>query len=442
MEMPETPLSKSDEVEAESDRSGVDKDVSERASTKRKFSFSLITKREPSEEIDFHPGPPLKKMFTMTEGELLENFYQQPPTPTSAGEVSSVSGGVSGQLSPGESYFSKRSPILQAPKMSPTHRRIVTRDFMRTLVYDTIRGGHPASEVHIETSLGETIEIRTQGPRDEIQERMIHLKIERDVPIAIITDEQHLHFSLQKIVDNAIKFTETGTITITVKMGRNALVEIWVVDTGCGITRESMEYIFTPHFQEDASIRRSRDGLGLSLFNAKAHVRRNLGGDVTLERSATEGKERGSSFLIRLPITSTTEIPLVGTPSFASPLSERRPLLRSTQSEGALPHTALQPSVDLLLPEAASQVSPTKLPLRKRLSLHPNLSKDYPINFLIAEDNAINRSVAIASLAKLGYSKGNITLAFDGAEAVRHYNASLLRPPLQRFNVILMDIWM
>ena len=50
--------------------------------------------------------------------------------------------------------------------------------------------------------------------------------------------------------------------------------------------------------------------------------------------------------------------------------------------------------------------------------------------------------MAIGSLSKLGYSNENITIAFDGVEAVDHYKASLSKPPAERFNAILMDIWM
>jgi CheY-like chemotaxis protein len=61
---------------------------------------------------------------------------------------------------------------------------------------------------------------------------------------------------------------------------------------------------------------------------------------------------------------------------------------------------------------------------------------------LIAEDNAINRNVAIGQLNKLGYSNERITVAFDGLEAVKSYEESLSKPPSERFNAILMDIWM
>ena len=404
-------------------------------------------KRERTENPDFHPGPPLKRMFTMTEAEILETYYHvdsTTPTPNGPSIVTITERTSSPDITSEGDFRSQKaasekrsSPGVSPAIMSPTHRRVVTRDFMRSLVADTLRNGHPTSERHATTELGESIEVETLGSRGEVQERTIYLNIESDVPEAIITEEQHLQFSLQKVIDNAIKFTESGSITITVKLGKTSqVVEIWVVDTGCGIAEESRPSLFKPHFQEDASISRSRDGLGLSLFNAKAHVRKNLGGDVTLERSATEGPAKGSEFLIRLPISipdsGCMDTPLVGTPTPAGP-QHCRPSPWADQV-GHSNHTSSE-SINRI-------ATPPLAPPRKRAVINPNLSKEYPLNILIAEDNAINRNVAVGSLNKLGYSKENITVAFDGREAVKHYEASLSKPSSQRFDIILMDIWM
>ncbi|KAF4626620.1 hypothetical protein G7Y89_g11538 [Cudoniella acicularis] len=406
-----------------------------------------IAKRARQDEADFHPGPPLKRMFTITEAEILRTYYpDQAISCDICGKVTAGSGKkASSYLAAPEvdshSVETKPSTIIVPSMLSPNHRRVITREFMRTLLNEALRNGHPTSEIHTETDLGETVEVRTIGSRGEVQDRIINLTIEPGVPEVIITEELHLQFALQKIVDNAIKFTDSGSITITVKMARNMqIVEIWVVDTGCGIAEESRSNLFKPHFQEDASIRRSRDGLGLSLFNAKAHVRKNLGGDVTLERSATDGPSKGSEFLIRLPISImdaiNTETPLVGTPPHSS-------------YHVGLPMPALDsnPSASKTTPGPANTSSGAKLRQnasspRKRRTFNPNLAKDYPLNILIAEDNAINRNVAIGSLAKLGYATENIKIAFDGIEAVRHFEESLSNTSDKRFDAILMDIWM
>ena len=89
----------------------------------------------------------------------------------------------------------------------------------------------------------------------------------------------------------------------------------------------------------------------------------------------------------------------------------------------------------------AAPASPKQSP-GKRAAINPNLGSEYPLNILIAEDNAINRNVAIGSLNKLGYPKESITVAFDGLDAVKRYEESLSKPSAQHFDAILMDIWM
>ena len=63
-----------------------------------------------------------------------------------------------------------------------------------------------------------------------------------------------------------------------------------------------------------------------------------------------------------------------------------------------------------------------------------NLATKYPLNFLVAEDNKINRKLLVNMLSKFGYS--NIIEAFDGADAVRQMQKH------DYINVVLMDLWM
>jgi len=326
----------------------------------------------------------------------------------------------------------KSCSIIAPSERGLTHHRVNTHEFLQGLIGDALKTSHSTSEVHVETDLGETIEVKTKGSRGEVREHKVHLKIEPGVPDFILTEEQHLQFSIQKVIDNAIKFTDGGSITVTVKLGKDSqTVEIRVADTGCGITEESKQRLFQPHFQEDASISRSRDGLGLSLFNAKASVRKNLRGDVTLERSSTQGPSKGSEFLITLPMSvlksceSTT--PRTGLKSL-----KPSPLLTPVSSKNI-------PSPPISASALAS--SPPRSP-RRNVSHNGGLAKEYPLNFLIAEDNPINRKFAIASLERLGYSKDHISVARDGVEAVALYKASLSKAPEQRIDAILMDIWM
>lgn len=408
---------------------------------------SISNKRSSGHGADpnFQPGPPSKRMFKMTETEIVNTYYHVGSRTSSiSGPSRTLTEVITARDMPIEQCLSEAIPCETGASITvpcivhANHRRVSTRTFMRNIVNVALRAAHPTSEVHAETDLGETIEVRNLGSRGEVQTRTIALKVEPDVPEHIKTDVQNLEFPLQKVIDNAIKFTESGSITITVQLGAQLqFIEILVADTGRGITEESKQSLFTPHFQEDASISRARDGLGLSLFNAKAHVRMALGGDVTLERSATEGPSKGSEFLIRLPISSveagSLEPPLVGIPpQYGQQCCRSEPI-------GAQALPIPTPS------ETSAPVTPPRQspnPSRKRVAFNRHLAEEYPINILIAEDNSINREVALGSLHKLGYSKDHITVAFDGLEAVQHYATSLTKAPEQRFDAVLMDIWM
>ncbi|CAD6448224.1 cd4eaee2-f3f3-45fb-b8e0-139b121c3055 [Sclerotinia trifoliorum] len=392
------------------------------------FSSPTLNKRNRSEDLELNLGSPPKRTFTLSEREMSRHLRDIDSTIVSTTSSSSeniirstVTMTSDVQMeSDGFPFASKPSPLTSPASMNSGHQRIITRDFMRNLISDALKSDYPTREHHTITEFGEMIEVRTQGSRGEMQECLIELVIQPDVPEAILTEEQHLQFSISKIIDNAIKFTDGGRITITVKLNSTGhMVEVWVVDTGCGITEESRLRLFQPHFQENASISRPKDGLGLSLFNAKAHVRKNLGGDVTLERSATEGPFKGSEFLIRLPISALdmkrSVTPLVGS-------SPSHP--RITRDAVISPYTTV----------------PIKTP-RRRATPNANLAKEYPLNFLIAEDNVINRKFAFTALSRLGYGADSITLAFDGADAVRSYQASLSKSS-GRYDIILMDIWM
>ncbi|TGO65930.1 hypothetical protein BOTNAR_0072g00040 [Botryotinia narcissicola] len=392
------------------------------------FLSPNLKKRNRSEDLELNLGSPPKRMFTLPEGEIPQHLLDVDSaivsTACSSPEMpirSTTTTTSEIEMKSNEFPFdSNPSPLTSPASMNPGHRRVVTREFMRNLISDSLKTDYPTSEHHTATEFGEIIELKTQGSRGEIQECSIELVIQPDVPEAILTEEQHLQFSISKIIDNAIKFTDGGSITITVKLNNTGhMIEIWVVDTGCGITEESRSRLFQPHFQQNASISRAKDGLGLSLFNAKAHVRKNLGGDVTLERSATEGPLKGSEFLIRLPISA---------------LDMKRavtPLVGSSPSHPRITRDAV------ISPYATASAKTA----RRRATPNANLAKDYPLNFLVAEDNVINRKFAFTALSRLGYTEDNITLAFDGADAVRSYQASLSKPS-GRYDIILMDIWM
>lgn len=466
MQMPETPLVTNDDMG--SDSSLVTPGIPESQRPEIVIEGSGISlsptgrKRMRSEELDFHPGPPLKRLTAMAEGRLGRTISTSSFGPNTTGaEVDDMTCGLDGRDrgrpscmetpkvdSESRSSSECRRSLPASPLLSSQKNgNINIRDFMRTLVHDALQVIHPVRKDTTRKGCGEFIEVTTEGPRGEINKLSIILTTDADVPEIIPVEEQHLQFALQKVVDNAIKFTGNGSIKITVKLGRNPqLIEIRISDTGCGITEESKTHLFKPHFQEDASISRAKDGLGLSLFNAKAHVRKNLGGDVTLERSTMDGPSKGSEFLIRLPILPSWDSSRPDTPR-GTPILGSNPRSRQSSPQISTIGNTSPPLPTPISVHAPRQQSPAlpASPISSKATkrrFNPNLAKDVPLTFLIAEDNVINRQILVGYLKKLGYHKDNIIQAYDGVEAVHQYKASLLKPPEQRINAVLMDLWM
>lgn len=111
-------------------------------------------------------------------------------------------------------------------------------------------------------------------------------------------DANRLQQVIWNLLSNAVKFTASGG-RVTVKLSRvGSAVEIAVSDTGQGISREFMPYVFDRFRQADSTTTRHHGGLGLGLAIAR-HLVEIHGGSIKAE-SAGEG--RGATFTIKLPV--------------------------------------------------------------------------------------------------------------------------------------------
>jgi PAS domain S-box-containing protein len=111
---------------------------------------------------------------------------------------------------------------------------------------------------------------------------------------SLVTDDGILTRILQKLIDNAIKFTKSGTVTISARV--NGSFEFQVSDTGVGIPTESLSVIFDIFKQVDSSSTREFGGAGLGLYIAKKFTEL-LGGSIDVESVAGQG----STFTIKIP---------------------------------------------------------------------------------------------------------------------------------------------
>lgn len=113
----------------------------------------------------------------------------------------------------------------------------------------------------------------------------------------ILTDRHKLSQILSKLLNNAIKFTQNGSISVTCNIEEQQL-HLAVADTGIGIPQESIGYIFERFRQVTTADHRNHDGVGLGLPIAKAYTDM-LGGKIRVESSPGVG----TIFHLHIPCT-------------------------------------------------------------------------------------------------------------------------------------------
>jgi CheY-like chemotaxis protein len=210
------------------------------------------------------------------------------------------------------------------------------------------------------------------------------------VPPAIASDAGRLRQVLVNLIDNAVKFTDSGGVEVEVAevpsvatadrdRARCELV-FSVRDTGFGIPEGQVERLFEPFTQADASVTRRFGGTGLGLTISKRLCER-LGGRIWVESEVN----RGSTF--HFTIVAKTE---------------------------AMPDAA---------PAPAPRVAPPGTEPRTNGKLR----------ILLAEDNAVNQKVAKLLLEQLGYR--DVDAVGNGLEVI----AALER---QGYDLVLMDVQM
>jgi len=192
-----------------------------------------------------------------------------------------------------------------------------------------------------------------------------------DVPTLILGDGARLEQVLGKLLSNAVKFTISGTITITVNVetdeqGMRTLV-LAVLDTGIGIPEDRHKDLFRAFSQVDSSTTRAYGGAGLGLAIA-ARLVKAMGGSIGLE----SGSRIGSRFWIHLP-------------------------LQEPQSRSATPAAVTRE-------DASSR-------------MEANVS---PKSILLVESNAINLLLTSRLLKRAGHKVDTVTNSSEAAERAQH----------------------
>ncbi len=137
----------------------------------------------------------------------------------------------------------------------------------------------------------------------ELKSRSLKLVIDHDVSAQLLihTDPIRLKQILLNLLNNAVKFTHDGTITLRIWQ-QGTFTYFSIIDTGIGISQEAQQRLFKPFSQADSSTSRRFGGTGLGLSICQKLIVM-MGGDISL--SSVEGE--GSTFTISVPFNSPLE---------------------------------------------------------------------------------------------------------------------------------------
>lgn len=146
-----------------------------------------------------------------------------------------------------------------------------------------------------------------------------------DLPRTVETDRLRLEQILKNLLSNAFKFTETGSVQLSIARAAGERLSLAVKDTGIGISPDQQQGIFDAFRQADGAISRRYGGTGLGLSISR-ELARLLGGAITLESRPGQG----STFTLTIPLAYEVAdvAPPDPRPAAAEPKPEPGPKIR------------------------------------------------------------------------------------------------------------------
>jgi len=170
----------------------------------------------------------------------------------------------------------------------------------------------------VSVSVREVVEDVLAALRIRAKEKQLGLRISyaTAIPDRITTDPTRVRQILMNLLGNALKFTESGSVTMTVRLSEIAdreilatqgtLLHIDVTDTGIGIAERDIPRLFQPFTQADVTTTRRFGGTGLGLTISR-RLAQLLGGDVTVRSEVGVG----STFTVSLATGSLADVRLL-----------------------------------------------------------------------------------------------------------------------------------
>ena len=200
-----------------------------------------------------------------------------------------------------------------------------------------------------------------------------------DVAHTVKGDSTRLRQILLNLLSNALKFTETGEVRLTVEKRAADELHFAVKDSGIGLTPAGIGKLFQSFSQADSSTTRKYGGTGLGLVISK-RLAEIMGGTMGVE---SEGAGQGSTFRFHVKAEAV-----------------------------ATEATAAKPT--------------------GKTTIDPQMASRHPLRILLAEDNLVNQKLALRLLSQMGYAADVVV---NGLKAIEAIDA-------KPYDVVLMDVQM
>jgi signal transduction histidine kinase/CheY-like chemotaxis protein/L-asparagine transporter-like permease/HPt (histidine-containing phosphotransfer) domain-containing protein len=282
--------------------------------------------------------------------------------------------------------------LLQEAKLGPQERRfadtiMASAEHLVQVINDILDFSKlEAGKLELEQrpfNLSETVLSVTELLKSRLADRPVALsqRFAADAAGDFVGDPGRLRQVLLNLIGNAVKFTEQGSIVVSVwperSDSRDAVLRFSVTDTGIGIPTSHRAQLFTMFAQADASMARRYGGTGLGLAISKRIVEQ-MHGEIGLDSVEGVGTTAWFTLPLRRAEVDVARVTIVGHDS----------------------------GIEASVPSG--------------------------VRVLLAEDNATNREVMAALLTRLGHQ---VTVAVDGSEAIAMVAA-------EDFDLVFMDIQM
>jgi Amt family ammonium transporter len=241
------------------------------------------------------------------------------------------------------------------------------------------------------------------GHRAEQKGLFLRCDVIADGPRSVVGDRDRLRQVMMNLLGNAIKFTHQGGVSLCVATesdptdAQRVRLRCEVTDTGVGIPADSIDKLFNPYAQAEASTARNFGGTGLGLSICKQIVEL-MGGEIGVESLP----ENGATFWFRVVLGAGSAE--TAAPAMDQPAAPAAPA-------GSAPTADVSPS-------AGGSADSAALVRRMRI--------------LIADDNEINQMVAVEMLRSAGW---DTEVANNGRQAVEAARRG-------EFDLVLMDCQM